>query len=129
MVNQILLGLIESVLGKSNPTARGNHAFSCPFWHHKNPKLEINIVPNKKNETYVCDIRMMVSATKKGIKPLCTYARRAKKQLPNNIEQVTNSWEILGTNLSYRDNGIWKIYGIVGFVMLKVKRYLVYLKG
>ena len=50
MVNQILLGLIESVLGKSNPTARGNHAFSCPFCHHKNPKLEINLVPNKKNQ-------------------------------------------------------------------------------
>ena len=61
MVNQILLGLIESVLGKSNPTARGNHAFSCPFCHHKNPKLEINLVPNKKNENlwhcWVCDAK------------------------------------------------------------------------
>ncbi len=84
----------------------GNSEWSSIF---KNQKLyHVGTIPNKKNETYVCDIRMMVSATKKGIKPLCTYARRAKKQLPNNIEQVTNSWEILGTNLSYRDNGVWE---------------------
>ena len=59
MVNQILLGLVESVLGKSNPTARGNHAFHCAFCHHKNPKLEINLIPNKKKENlwhcWVCD--------------------------------------------------------------------------
>ena len=59
MVNQILLGLVESVLGKSNPTARGNHAFYCPFCHHKNPKLEVNLIPNKKKENlwhcWVCD--------------------------------------------------------------------------
>jgi DNA primase len=61
MVNQILLGLVESVLGKSNPTARGNHAFNCPFCHHKNPKLEVNLIPNKKKENlwhcWVCDAK------------------------------------------------------------------------
>jgi DNA primase len=61
MINSILLGLIESVLGKSNPTARGNHSFNCPFCHHKNPKLEVNLVPNKKNENlwhcWVCDAK------------------------------------------------------------------------
>ena len=59
MINQILLGLVESVLGKSSPTARGNHAFYCPFCHHKNPKLEVNLIPNKKKENlwhcWVCD--------------------------------------------------------------------------
>lgn len=61
MINPILLGLVESVLGKSNPTARGNHSFNCPFCHHKNPKLEVNLVPNKKNENlwhcWVCDAK------------------------------------------------------------------------
>ncbi len=61
MVNQILLGLVESVLGKSNPTARGNHAFKCALCNHKNPKLEINLIPNKKNENlwhcWVCDAK------------------------------------------------------------------------
>ena len=61
MVNQILLGLVESILGKSNPTARGNYAFHCPFCNHKNPKLEVNLIPNKKNENlwhcWVCDAK------------------------------------------------------------------------
>ena len=47
MVNQILLGLVQSVLGRSNPTARGNHSFNCPFCNHKTPKLEVNLIPNK----------------------------------------------------------------------------------
>jgi hypothetical protein len=52
MVNQILLGLVQSVLGRSTPTARGNHSFSCPFCNHKNPKLEVNLIPNKKTRTF-----------------------------------------------------------------------------
>jgi len=61
MINQILLGLVESVLGKGNPTARGNHSFTCAFCNHKTPKLEVNLVPNKKNENlwhcWVCDAK------------------------------------------------------------------------
>ena len=85
----------------------GNSDWSSTF---KNQKLyHVGTIPNKSNETYVCDIRMMISATSKGIKPVCTYARRAKKSLPNKIENVTESWQILGTNLSYKDDdGNWK---------------------
>ena len=61
MINQILLGLVQSVLGRSNPTARGNHSFNCPFCNHKTPKLEVNLIPSKKNENFwhcwVCDAK------------------------------------------------------------------------
>ncbi|GAA4275756.1 hypothetical protein [Aquimarina mytili] len=84
----------------------GNSDWSSIF---KNQKLyHVGTIPNKRNETYVCDIRMMISSTSKGIRPVCTYARRAKKPLPNEIDQVMNSWEILGTNLSYQEQGTWK---------------------
>ena len=46
MVNSILVGLLDSVIGKGNPTARGNYAYQCPFCvspHHKK-KLEINSI-------------------------------------------------------------------------------------
>ena len=66
MVNQILLGFIESVLGKSNPTARGNHAFSCPFCHHKNPKLEINLVPFSFTKSFIIDKDCAASLTLRG---------------------------------------------------------------
>lgn len=84
----------------------GNSDWSSTF---NNQKLyHVGTIPNKKNETFVCDIRMMVSSTIDGIKPLCTYARRAKQPLPNELENVENSWEVLGTNLSYKSDGVWK---------------------
>lgn len=85
----------------------GNSDWSSVF---KNQKLyHVGTIPNKKNNTYVCDIRMMVSSTTNGIKPLCTYARRAKKPLIKNLEKLEESWEILGTNLSYKDeSNNWK---------------------
>jgi len=92
MVNQILLGLVESVLGKSNPTARGNHSFNCPFCHHKNPKLEVNLVPNKKNENlwhcWVCDAK---GKTLFGL----------FKRLKVSTEKRTQLSEILGTTEKY----------------------------
>jgi hypothetical protein len=63
MENAALLILLESVLGASNRTSRGNYAFHCPFCptpHHK-PKLEINCVTNAKNENpwhcWVCEAK------------------------------------------------------------------------
>jgi hypothetical protein len=51
---------------------------------------------------------MMVSTTEKGIRPLVTYARRAEKPLVDNIESGTDSWSMLGTNLSVKNpDGTW----------------------
>ncbi len=92
MINQILLGLVESVLGKGHTTARGNHSFTCPFCHHKTPKLEVNLIPNKKNENlwhcWVCDA--------KG-KTLFSMFKRLKVS----PEKRTQLSEILGTTDKY----------------------------
>lgn len=47
---RMVLGLIESVLGKGHTTARSNAAFICPFCHWHNPKLEIQLHTNDKKE-------------------------------------------------------------------------------
>tara|TARA_B100000085_G_scaffold139041_2_gene126733 strand:+ start:841 stop:1770 length:930 start_codon:yes stop_codon:yes gene_type:complete len=61
MINNILVGLVESVLGKGTSTSRGNYAFHCPFCNHRKKKLEVNLVPTKKNlnpwHCWVCDAR------------------------------------------------------------------------
>lgn len=68
----------------------------------------VGTIPNTKNKSYVADIRMMVSSTPKGIRPLCTYARRALNPLTDKLEEGADSWSILGTNLSFRnDDGSW----------------------
>ena len=50
MREKILVGLIESVMGKGRSTARNNTAFHCPFCNHSKPKLEIQIHTNEKKE-------------------------------------------------------------------------------
>ena len=51
---------------------------------------------------------MMVSSTEKGIRPLCTYARKAEKPLVDNITTSIDSWSMLGTNLSIKnEDGTW----------------------
>lgn len=69
---------------------------------------QVGTIPNQKNHAFVADIRMMVSSSEKGIRPLCTYARRAEKPLVDHIEDSTNSWQMLGTNLSFKNaDGSW----------------------
>jgi hypothetical protein len=70
--------------------------------------FHVGMIPNKAGETYVADLRMMVHATAKGIRPLCIYARRAEKPLIDHLEKGSNSWAMLGTNLSIKKpDGHW----------------------
>ena len=38
----LVLGLLHNVIGKSKPSTKGNHAFTCPLCKHHKPKLEID---------------------------------------------------------------------------------------
>ena len=92
------LFIVQSLIGNYN-------------WSSTTPKgrlYHVGTIPNQKNRTYVADIRMMVSSTERGILPLCTYARRAEHPLVDHLTAGTDSWEMLGTNLSYKnDDGSW----------------------
>ncbi len=92
------LFIVQSLIGNSNWSSITK---SGKLYH-------VGTIPNQKNQTFVADIRMMVSSTEKGIRPLCTYARRAEKPLIDNITNGTNSWKMLGTNLSFKkEDGSW----------------------
>lgn len=68
----------------------------------------VGTIPNEKGKSFVADIRMMVSATKDGIRPLCVYSRRAAKPLIDHLDEGADSWGILGTNLSIKEpDGSW----------------------
>jgi DNA primase len=61
MVNELLVNLVNSVLGAGKRTARGNQAYTCPFCHHHKPKLEVNFTENKEGtnpwQCWVCGKR------------------------------------------------------------------------
>jgi len=92
------LFIVQSLIGNSNWSS----TTSAGKLYH------VGTIPDNKNQTFVADIRMMVSSTQNGIRPLCTYARRAEKPLVDNITSGTDSWSMLGTNLSIKnDDGTW----------------------
>ncbi len=80
-------------------------------WSSSGPKgklYHVGTIPSSKGKTYVADLRMMVSSSDQGIRPLCVYARRAKKPLEDQIEEGVQSWDMLGTNLSFKNpDGSW----------------------
>jgi DNA primase len=59
MVNELLVNLVNSLLGAGKRTARGNQAYNCPFCNHHKPKLEINFTENKQGHNpwhcWVCN--------------------------------------------------------------------------
>lgn len=90
--------IVQSLIGNYNWSSISNKG---KFYH-------VGTIPNDRGNTYVADIRVMVSATPQGIRPLVVYARRAKKPLMSNIEEGADSWDMLGTNLSIKNqDGSW----------------------
>ncbi|EGF78263.1 expressed protein [Batrachochytrium dendrobatidis JAM81] len=71
--------------------------------------FHVGTIPNKKNHTYVSDLRMMVTANSNGFRPVACYARKARTPLCRNLEDhpELTSWEMLGTNLSVKTDGEW----------------------
>ena len=61
MVNQLLVTLVNSVLGSGKSTARNNYAYHCPFCHHQKSKLEVNLTENREGKNpwhcWSCDVR------------------------------------------------------------------------
>jgi hypothetical protein len=82
--------IVQSLIGNYQWSSTGA---AGRFFH-------VGTVPDKHGNTYVCDIRMMVSSTPKGIRPLACYSRRARAPLPDELAEGASSWDILGTNLS-----------------------------
>ena len=84
--------IVQSLIGNKNwssITQKGQ------FFH-------IGMVPNKKKQIYISDLRAMICWTKEGFKPVSFYARRARSPLHDSVEGAS-SWDMLGTNLSVKE--------------------------
>lgn len=84
------LFIVQSLVGNYHWTSQTSQG---RFYH-------VGTMPNNRNETYVADLRMMVHHTRRGLRPLSVYARRARKPLANELQSGADSWDMLGTNLS-----------------------------
>ncbi len=90
--------IVQSLIGNYNWSSNSE----------KGKLYHVGTIPSLKGHTYVNDLRIMVSATQDGIRPLCIYSRRAQDPLVNQLESGANSWGMLGTNLSVKiDHANW----------------------
>ena len=92
MVNELLVNLVNKVLGKGKHTARGNRAYTCPYCNHKNPKLEINFDDSVKGNPWHCWV-----CDKKGTKLTPIF-----KQIKASPEQFSELTKLVGSEV-YRE--------------------------
>ena len=85
--------IVQSLIGNYNWSSVSS---SGKYYH-------VGTIPTNRGHTYVADIRLMVSSTVDGIKPLCIYSRRAANPLAESLDQGQDSWSMLGTNLSIKE--------------------------
>ena len=97
MVNQLLVTLVNSVLGSGKPTARNNYAYHCPFCNHHKPKLEVNLTENRKGKNpwhcWACDVRG-------------TTIYSLFKQLKASADKFTELKSLVKTSKSIRDTKV-----------------------
>mmetsp|Transcript_11358 Transcript_11358/g.14164 ORF Transcript_11358/g.14164 Transcript_11358/m.14164 type:complete len:225 (-) Transcript_11358:1613-2287(-) len=91
--------IVQALVGNATWSSTGKDG--SKYYH-------VGTVPNVKNNTYVADLRMMICATVTGFEPLAIYARRARLPLTETLNSVEDSWNMLGTNLSIKNqDGTW----------------------
>ncbi|QEG23796.1 ATP-grasp domain-containing protein [Mariniblastus fucicola] len=65
--------------------------------------FHVGTMPDRKLNLYAADLRFMVGASPKGFFPVAIYARRARKPLTTDLKHGDDSWDMLGTNLSVKN--------------------------
>ncbi|WP_432403494.1 hypothetical protein [Wukongibacter sp. M2B1] len=89
--------IIQSLVGNYNWSTTSSDG---KYYH-------VGMIPNKKSEIYVADLRFMIASTRDGFAPMALYARRAEEPLKDELEAFEDSWKMLGTNLSVKTIDGW----------------------
>ncbi|MCI5058829.1 MAG: hypothetical protein MRY83_22135 [Flavobacteriales bacterium] len=84
--------IVQSLVGNYNWSSTSEQG---KFYH-------VGTVPDKQGDSYVVDFRFVLMGNKNGYSPLSIYSRRARLPLKAEIQSGTDSWDILGTNLSVK---------------------------
>lgn len=90
--------IVQSLIGNANWSSR---SATGQFYH-------VGLMPTRRREIYVADLRMMVCSGQDGFRPVAIYARRTRQPLVDELTEESDSWAMLGTNLSVRlPDGSW----------------------
>ncbi|CAO3599217.1 unnamed protein product [Absidia cylindrospora] len=90
--------IVQSLVGNASWSSVTR---SGKFYH-------VGTIPNKKSNTFVSDLRMMVTGSSQGFRPICIYGRKARLPLAGTLDPHADTWDMLGTNLSVKlPDGGW----------------------
>jgi hypothetical protein len=90
--------IVQGLIGNSGWTSEKE---GSRYYH-------VGTMPNKQGNIYVADVRVTVASGPTGFRPVAIYARRARKPLAAEVDSASESWDMLGTNLSEkRADGGW----------------------
>ena len=84
---------VQALIGNNGWSSRS--ATGARLYH-------VGTIPNARGNIHCFDLRMMVGSSPRGFFPVAIYARRARRALPEQLQLGQSSWDILGTNLSYK---------------------------
>lgn len=92
--------IVQALIGNCGWSSRGRDG---RLYH-------VGTVPNRHGRIYVADLRFMVGVSPEGFYPIAIYARRSRTPLEDRITPQTDSWSMLGTNLSVLEpDGSWRL--------------------
>lgn len=90
--------IVQSLVGNSGWSSQTKQG---RFYH-------LGTLPDRHQAIYVADLRMMIGMSPAGAYPVAIYARRARKPLTTMLDETCSSWDMLGTNLSIKnEDGSW----------------------
>jgi len=127
MVNELLVSLVNSVLGAGKRTSKGNHSYNCPFCNHHKPKLEINFTEDKEgNNPWHC-----WSCDKKGrkLRSLLKQLKATPDQFAQLQKLVKSGYEVQNIEVEEKILELPKEYkNIIGNNGIISRHALAYLK-
>tara|TARA_R110000772_G_scaffold175964_1_gene287668 strand:+ start:20 stop:949 length:930 start_codon:yes stop_codon:yes gene_type:complete len=110
MINELLVSLVNSVLGIGKRTSKGNHSYNCPFCNHHKPKLEVNFTDNKNGDNpwhcWACDKKgRKLRSLFKQIEVSPEYFSQLKKLVKSGyeVEEVKTEEKILELPKEYKN--------------------------
>ena len=84
--------IVQALIGNSGWSSSGREG---RLYH-------VGTVPDRQSRIHVADLRFMVGVAPDGFYPVALYARRARLPLAATFDGTTSSWDMLGTNLSFK---------------------------
>ena len=127
MINELLVSLVNSVLGIGKRTSKGNHSYNCPFCNHHKPKLEVNFTDNKNGDNpwhcWACN--------KKGrkLRSLFKQLKVASEHFSQLQKLVKSGYEVIDVEVEEKILELPKEYkSIIGSKNIIAKHASAYLK-